>query len=81
MDDQEILDTLSRLLGDVLFDDSIVLAKDTTRGDVPNWDSFAYVNFMVVVEMEYGIKFSVAEVESFANVGAIVDRVRELTDK
>ena len=37
--------------------------------DVPNWDSFAYINFIVAVEMELGIKFSVAEVESFETVG------------
>ena len=79
MNDQTILDTLTQALRDLLADQSIVLTGDTKRSDIPNWDSFAYVNFIVVVEMQYGIKFSVSEVESFENVGAIVDRIKELT--
>jgi acyl carrier protein len=53
-------------------DDSIVLRMDTRRPDVPNWDSFAYVSFIVAVEGELGIRFNVAEVESFETVGEIV---------
>ena len=45
---------------------------NSRREEVANWDSFAYVNFIVAVEMEFGIKFGLAEVESFQNVGAIV---------
>jgi acyl carrier protein len=78
MTDQEILDTLARMLRDLLADDSIVLTMDTRRDQVPNWDSLAYVSFIVAVEMEFGVKFGVAEVESFENVGAIVHRVRAL---
>ena len=47
-------------------------ALETTRSDVPDWDSFMYVNFIVAVEMELGIKFGVADVESFKSVGDIV---------
>jgi acyl carrier protein len=52
-----------------------VLSMETKRDEVPNWDSFAYVSFIVAVEMKYGVKFGVAEVESFQNVGAIVRRI------
>jgi acyl carrier protein len=55
-----------------------VLTMATTRGEIPNWDSFAYVTFIVAVEMELGVKFGVAEIESFENVGAIVSRALEL---
>lgn len=78
MTDQEILDTLSRTLGDLLADDSIALQMTTRRSDVPGWDSFSYINFIAAVEMELGIRFGVADVESFENVGAIVRRVQAL---
>ena len=78
MTDQEILDRLTRILRDLLSDDSIVLTTETKRDEVPNWDSFAYVSFIVAVEMEFGMKFRVAEVESFQNVGAIVRRISAL---
>ena len=78
MGDQEILDVLARVLRDLLMDDSIVLKMDTRREDVPNWDSLIYINFIVAVEIELGIKFKVADVESFANVGEIVTRIRAM---
>ncbi len=72
MTDQDILDRLTRILRDLLSDDSIVLTMETKRDEVPNWDSFAYVSFIVAVEMEFGMKFKLADIESFQNVGAIV---------
>lgn len=69
---QEILTVFTRILRDLLLDDSIVLTMDTRRDDIANWDSFNYINFIVAVESEFGVKFKIAEVESFANIGAIV---------
>ena len=78
MTEQEVLQKLTQVLRDVLSDDSIVLTMETRREDVANWDSFAYVTFIVAAEMECGVKFGVAEVESFENVGAIVRRTQAL---
>lgn len=72
MTQQEILGEFSRILRELLLDDSITLTMDTRREDVPNWDSFNYINFMVAVEVEFGVKFKVADIESFENVGVIV---------
>jgi acyl carrier protein len=69
---QEILTVFTRILRDLLLNDAIVLTMETRREDIPNWDSFNYINFIVAVEIEFGVKFKVADVESFENVGAIV---------
>jgi len=76
--DQDILDLFTRILRDLLTNDAIVLRTDTERSDVPDWDSFSYVNFIVAVEMELSIKFGVADVESFKTVGDIVVKTRAL---
>jgi acyl carrier protein len=78
MTDQEILKTFTRILRALLLDDSIILSMETRRRDVPNWDSFNYINFMVAVEIEFGVKFKVADVESFENIGAIVAETKAL---
>lgn len=78
MNDQEILDRFTRVLRDLLLDDSIVLSMETRREDVPNWDSVNYINFIVAVEIEFGIKFKVADIEAFENVGAIVAETKNL---
>ena len=80
MTDQEILNAFTRILREVLLDDSIMLSTQTRREDVSNWDSFNYINFIVAVEIEFGVKFKVADIELFENVGAIVAETRELCD-
>ncbi len=73
--ERDRLVALTRILRDLLGDDSVELTMRTTRQDVPGWDSFTYVNFIVAVEAEFRIRFRIAEVESFADVGAIVRAV------
>ena len=78
MTDQDLLSTFTRILRDLLGDDLLVLDMNTRRSDVDGWDSSMYVNFIVAVELELRIKFSVADVESFETVGEIVAESRSL---
>jgi acyl carrier protein len=78
MTDQNTLQLFTRLLRGILFDDSVELTMDTRREDVSNWDSFNYINFIVAVETELGVKFKVADIEAFQNVGEIVGQTREM---
>ena len=75
---QEILAAFTRTLRDLLLDDSIELTMGTRREDIPNWDSFNYINFIVAVEQEFGVKFKIADIESFPNVGAIVTEMTKM---
>jgi acyl carrier protein len=75
---QEILAAFTRILRDLLLDDSIVLTMDTRREDIPNWDSFNYINFIVAAEQEFEVKFKIADIESFPNVGAIVTEMTKM---
>jgi acyl carrier protein len=79
MTGEEILKVCTRVLRDLLADDAIVLTMETRREDVPNWDSLNYVNFIVAIEIELGVKFKVADIEAFANIGEIVSQIRTLS--
>jgi acyl carrier protein len=81
MTDQEILATFTRLLRDLLGDESIVLTPATTRADVPDWDSLQYVMFIASVETQLGIRFQVADMESFKTIGDILTETRRLLQK
>ena len=78
MNEEQILLKLTSILRDLLGDDSIVLRAETRRSDVPNWDSFMYVNFIVAAEVDLGIRFGVADVESFDTVGEIAKKALAL---
>jgi acyl carrier protein len=75
MTNEELLRSLAEILADLLGVDSVDLSMDTRREDVDGWDSLSYVNFIAVVEMRYGVKFRVSEMESFRNVGEIVHSI------
>jgi len=68
----------TRILRDLLGEDSIVLTLNTRRRDVEGWDSIMYVNFIVAVELELRIKFRVADVEAFETVRDVVANARSL---
>ena len=80
MTEQELLTSCTRILRDLLADDAIVLSMTTTRGEVPGWDSFAYVTFVVALEIELDVKFRIADIESFKSVGDIVSEAKRLVD-
>lgn len=78
MSEEEILSRLTAILRDLLDDQTVQLSSVTKRTDIPNWDSFAYVNFIVATELEFGVKFKIADVESFSAVGDIVREIQAL---
>lgn len=62
-----------------LFEDpSLALRDDMTAADVENWDSLNHVYLIVEIEKAFGIKFTLAEVQSLKNVGGLV---RLIADK
>ncbi|HEY6454172.1 MAG TPA: acyl carrier protein [Steroidobacteraceae bacterium] len=81
MTDQEILAIFNRILRDLLDDDSIVLDLQTVRSDVANWDSLTYVSFIAAAELQLGVKFRIADIESFSTVGDIVRQTKVLLQK
>jgi acyl carrier protein len=76
MTNDQILAALAEILGDLLGADDLVLTSATRREDVPDWDSLMYVNFIAMVEIRFGIKFNVSEIESFQDIGAVVSGVQ-----
>jgi acyl carrier protein len=74
----EILAVFTEILGDLLQDDRVMLTMETRREEIPNWDSFNYINFIVAIEVKFRIKFTIAAVESFADVGAVVKETMRL---
>ena len=73
--DTAILIKFTEILRRVLKNESIVLTMETTRQDIPKWDSVAYLDFIMVIERELNLKFRLSDIESFRNVGEIIEVV------
>jgi acyl carrier protein len=53
-----------------------VLTPQTTANDVEGWDSFNHISVIVAVETRFGVKMTTNEIESLANVGALVGAIQ-----
>jgi len=58
-------------------DESIEISPETTADDIPGWNSVMHINLIFAVEEEFGITFSMQDLETLHNVGAlqaVIDR-------
>lgn len=79
MDQTQILQKLSELLGDVLADDEIALTPQTTAKDVPGWDSLANVRFVLAVQQSFKVRLAAGEVGRLKCVGDLVSLLQQRT--
>ncbi|NOW94985.1 acyl carrier protein [Mucilaginibacter sp. SG564] len=75
MDKSEILKTVNDIFIDVLDDDTIVLTYETTANDVEEWDSLNHIQLVVAIEKQFRIRFTSQEIQSWNNVGELVNSI------
>ena len=75
MSRQEILEQLNSVFTDVLDEGSIQLTESNTADDVEGWDSLTHVQLVVAVEKKFGMRFSAKEIQSWKNVGEMIDSI------
>ena len=73
----EIKDKLTSVVREVFDDDSLVLSDEMTADDLDAWDSLSHVNLIIAVELAFGIEFKHSEVQSFANVGELLNKIQD----
>ena len=67
----EIDERLQNVAREVFGDDSLILTSSTQPHEVPGWDSFGHVNFILSVENEFGLEFSDDEFVHFADIAEL----------
>ncbi len=64
---------LTEVMRDIFDEDDVVYSDSLTAEDVEGWDSLSHVRFMVAVEKSFGLRFTSSEIDSFKNVGEMLD--------
>lgn len=77
MSREEIYERLNEIACDVFEEESLQLNDETTADDVDGWDSLTHLGFVNEIEIEFGIKFTLAEIRNLKNVGELVDTVEK----
>lgn len=76
MTEPEIIAALTPIFRTVLGDAAIVLRPETTPRDFAGWDSFRYIEIILKVEEELGVKIRSREANRLANIGELVALIR-----
>lgn len=74
---EAIFEKLNEIFRDYFDDESICLTDETTADDIEDWDSLEHINLIVTIEKEFGMKFSMGEVTTMKNVGAMADIIAD----
>ena len=73
MTNEEILEKLAGIFHEELDNEEIVLSRDTTADDIEEWDSLSHIQLIVAVEKAFKIRFTSSEIQSWNNVGEMID--------
>jgi acyl carrier protein len=60
-----------------LDDDDLVVGLDTKQRDLKAWDSLAHIRLVSGLESEFGIEFSLPEIEQITSVRQFVDLINQ----
>lgn len=74
---EEVYEALNEIFRDVFDDEDISVCDTTTAEDIEDWDSLEHINLTVAIEKRFNIKFTMEEVTTMKNVGAMVDIILE----
>jgi acyl carrier protein len=73
----DINERLTKVFRKVFDDESIELSPELTANDVDSWDSLSHINLLIAIELEFGIEFKQNEIQSFANVGELLQSIEK----
>ena len=75
MSEDEVTKRLNKIFNDIFIDSEFVFSRDLTAGDIDEWDSLTHINLIVAIEKEFGISFTLEELEQQNNVGDTIDMI------
>jgi acyl carrier protein len=72
----DIITELNTVFRQVFDDSSLSVTRSMTANDIDEWDSLTHMNLVVAVELKFGVKFALGELQSLKNVGDLADAVQ-----
>ena len=82
MERNEVFEKVTEIFRDVFEDDEIIISDNTTSADVEEWGSLTHLTLINEIEMEFGIRFKLSEVQDSKNVGELVTAlIKHLDEK
>ena len=77
MKTEDILKQVNEIFIDILDNDQVIIAETTTANDVEEWDSLTHIQLVVAIEKHFKIRFTSKEIQSWNNVGEMLNCILE----
>ena len=71
----DIITELNSVFRQVFDDSALTVTRATTANDIDEWDSLTHMNLVIAVELKFGVKFALGELQLLKNVGDMADMV------
>jgi acyl carrier protein len=77
MERKEILAGVNQVFIDTLDNEQIVVNESSSASDIEEWDSLTHIQLVVAIEKKFGIKFTSKEIQTWKNVGEMLDCMQQ----
>ena len=77
MERKDIMKQLNEIFIDILDNKSLILNEKTHAAEVNDWDSLNHIQLIVAIEKHFGIRFASREIQSWSNVGEMIDSIQK----
>jgi acyl carrier protein len=68
-----VLAELQPVFREALDNKALVVTRDSSALNTPNWDSLAHIEIVEMVERRFKIRFNLGELQDLKTVGDLVD--------
>ena len=68
-----MLSQLEPIFRDILDNSRLNLTRESNASIVAGWDSLAHINLISAIEQQFGINFTLGELQELKNVGEMID--------
>jgi acyl carrier protein len=76
MDRIEMLKQINVIFIDVLDNENVAIEEATQATDVDEWDSLTHIQLVVAIEKHFKIRFTSKEIQSWNNVGEMLNCIK-----
>lgn len=73
----EIMNKMQEIFRDVFDDESLVITEATNAEDIDEWDSLTHITILQSVQDEFGVEFSITEIDNMKNVGDMINAIKQ----
>ncbi len=80
MTNENILESVSKIMIDTFDIEGVEISNDTTAEDIDEWDSLSHIELISNIESHFKVRFALGELQDLKNIGDMVSLIASKTN-